>query len=166
MVNHEITDENGNVSFTGVKAGEYTVTILKNNFDTEVITINVDADHLEFSSTISEHTATIYYCEIFESDGVTSLGDATVQTTGKEYNGYYEITVTDADDSSLIGEKYWISEEAVIDGTTLNELFEDFDGTSAEMFATISTNPKTVNLTITVKDESENPIEGAVISWE
>lgn len=83
----------------------------------------------------------LYNFESFgDVEGTTSWGEGTVKTTGNKSNGYIEVeVVTNEPDSSFIGQKFYVSEEATADDNKIYELFADTNGTSSGIYVTIST---------------------------
>lgn len=158
----------GTVKTTGIKENGYIeIKVLANEPDQSFIdqkfyvleNAEADDDNLYELFTNTEGTSAGIYVKIlthddnpvipnvlysFESfgdaEGTTSWGEGTVKTTGNKSNGYIEVeVVTNEPDSSFIGQKFYVSEEAAADDNKIYELFTDTNGTSSGIYVTIST---------------------------
>lgn len=107
---------------------------------------------------------TYYFKSYNDAQGTTLWGTGTVETTGTKSDGYTEVEVLSNDtDESFVGQKFYITSDAVADGNTLYQLYSDVGVTGVGIYVKVSSSAFTQNINFVVDDGSD-AIQGAVVT--
>lgn len=74
-----------------------------------------------------------------------------------------EVKTNTSIDPSWIGQKFYIDSDAKTDGSEAYQLYSDAGTTGTGIYVKVYTEAPTHNISITVQDSSENPVQGATV---
>ena len=96
-----------------------------------------------------------------DAEGETEWDSGTVETTGVVTDGYTQVEViTNPEHPDFVGQKFYITSDAVTDGEHIYQLYTDAGVTGAGIYVSITVPTQNVGITVT---DGTDPINGATV---
>ena len=152
IVLSEVTDENG-VAIFELDYGDYVATITKEGYATNTENIAFRSNHKNFTITVeSEPTPTFdgYIATLYDDEsGENPFATTLIKATGEEENNRKEY-------SYFMG-SFWIDDNAVVDGTTKNSIYESSDSDESDGYVVLENVANVSDITVTLLDSDGEP---------